>query len=155
VTGVEPALHTALAGGVGHTALYVAGEQDVPRPLAGADGIRHLLVADRDPGTFDAVLLDPDRRVAERYGIGDEGGLVLVRPDGYLGHRTELGDEAAVSSYLARGERLRQCGSAAARGGVAESLSEARQTRRPDGALADRLAALRGRSRTDPDLNRQ
>ena len=102
VTGVEPALHTALAEGAGHTALYVAGEQDVPRPLAGADGLRHLLVADRDPGTFDAVLLDPDRRVAERYGIGDEGGLVLVRPDGYIGLRTELGDEAAVSSYLAR-----------------------------------------------------
>jgi hypothetical protein len=47
------------------------------------------------------VVLDPDRCVAERYGVGDEGGLVLVRPDGYIGLRAELGDEAAVASYLA------------------------------------------------------
>jgi 2-polyprenyl-6-methoxyphenol hydroxylase-like FAD-dependent oxidoreductase len=101
VAGVEPALHAALAEAAGHTALHVAGQHDVPGPLAGADGLRQLLVADRDPGTFDAVVLDPDRRVAKRYGIGDEGGLVLIRPDGYIGLRAELGNQDAVASYLA------------------------------------------------------
>ena len=47
------------------------------------------------------VLVDPERRVAERYGIGSEGGLVAVRPDGYIALRAGLGDEAALASYLA------------------------------------------------------
>ncbi len=39
--------------------------------------------------------------MAERYGIGSEGGLVAVRPDGYIALRAGLGDEAALASYLA------------------------------------------------------
>jgi 2-polyprenyl-6-methoxyphenol hydroxylase-like FAD-dependent oxidoreductase len=101
VSGVEPALHAALAS-AGHTAMYVAGRGDPPEPLSAGTGTRHVLVAESDPGGFDAVVHDPGRLVDRRYGIGDEGGLVLVRPDGYVGLRARLGDEAAVASYLAR-----------------------------------------------------
>ena len=101
VAGIAPSLHTALAGATGHTALYVAGANEVPTAPAAGGGLRRLLVAASDPGTFDGVLMDPERRVAERYGIGSEGGLVLVRPDGYIGLRASLDDEAAVASYFA------------------------------------------------------
>jgi len=100
VSGVEPALHTLLAEGTGHIALYILGERGLLRPLSAAHGLRHVLVADRDPGTFDAVVLDPERHVAERYGTGAEGGIVVIRPDGYIGLRAELGDAPAVASYL-------------------------------------------------------
>jgi 2-polyprenyl-6-methoxyphenol hydroxylase-like FAD-dependent oxidoreductase len=88
-------LHSALAAGTGHTALYVAGAGEAPRPVAG-EGLRHVLVWDTDPGGFDAVLSDPGGRAAERYGTG----LVLVRPDGYIGLCADLGDGDAVESYL-------------------------------------------------------
>ena len=101
VPGIAPALHTALAEATGHTALYVAGANEMPTAPAAGGGLRRLLVAASDPGTFDGVLIDPERRVAARYGIGKEGGLVLVRPDGYIGLRASLDDEAAVASYLA------------------------------------------------------
>ena len=101
VAGIAPALHTALAEATGHTALYVTGDEQMAAAPAAPHGVRRLLVAAGDPGTFDGALIDPERRIAERYGIGKEGGLVLVRPDGYIGLRASLDDEAAVASYFA------------------------------------------------------
>ena len=47
-------------------------------------------------------MLDPERKVAARYGLDDDGGLVVVRPDGYIGLRAELGDQRAIADYLVR-----------------------------------------------------
>ena len=108
VPGVQPALHTVLAAGTGHTALYVAGS-DGPsqRPALDVD-VRHVLVGDdvaaaaeAQPGAYDAVVADPERAVAERYGLGGHGGPVLVRPDGYIGLHARFGDDDAVVAYLA------------------------------------------------------
>jgi hypothetical protein len=71
-----------------------------PLALEGAEA-RHVLVGGGD-GVFDAAIGDPARRVAGRYGVGDAGGLVVIRPDGYVGLRAALGDRAAVDAYLAR-----------------------------------------------------
>ena len=108
VPGVQPALHTVLAAGTGHTALYVAGSDGPSQRLALDDDVRHVLVGDdvaaaaeAQPRTYDAVVADPERAVAERYGLGGHGGLVLVRPDGYIGLHTRFGDDDAVSAYLA------------------------------------------------------
>ncbi len=109
VPGVRPALHTVLAAGTGHTALYVAGSDGPSHRLALDDDVRHVLVGDDvaaaaegQPGAYDAVVDDPERAVADRYGLGRRGGLVLVRPDGYIGLHARFGDDDAVSAYLAR-----------------------------------------------------
>jgi 2-polyprenyl-6-methoxyphenol hydroxylase-like FAD-dependent oxidoreductase len=102
VPGLEPALHSALAAGNGHTALYIAGSEGQPSRLAADQpDLRHLLVGGTSDG-FDDLLPDPERRVAERYGAGAEGALVIVRPDGYIGLRTELGNDEAVRAYFER-----------------------------------------------------
>lgn len=95
-------LHKVLARSVMHTALYIAPAGDAS-PSAGSEPGRSVLVADAAPaaGMFDEVVLDPERKVAERYGVGDDGGLILVRPDGYVGLRAELGDQRAIADYLA------------------------------------------------------
>ena len=61
-----------------------------------------MLIGDTDTNgdSFDQALPDPERRVAERYGLGDRGGFVMVRPDGYVGVRAELGDNDSVAAYL-------------------------------------------------------
>jgi hypothetical protein len=51
------------------------------------------------------VVIDPERRVAVRYEIGEEGGLVLIRRDGYIGLRASIGDEPELNSFLARALR--------------------------------------------------
>jgi hypothetical protein len=51
------------------------------------------------PG-IDAALSDPERRIAERYGFGETGGWVVVRPDGYIGLITGAGEDAALSRYF-------------------------------------------------------
>lgn len=60
-----------------------------------------------DEGTehgFDMDHLCPDEtgELAERYGIGEEGRLVLVRPDLYMGLNCLPGEWAAVPDYLAQ-----------------------------------------------------
>jgi 2-polyprenyl-6-methoxyphenol hydroxylase-like FAD-dependent oxidoreductase len=109
VPGVQPALHTVLAEGTGHIAMYVAGSDGPSQPLV-VDGleVRHVLVADdaaagagSEPGEYDAVVADPERAVAARYGFGGEGGVLLVRPDGYIGLHAHFGDDDAVSAYVA------------------------------------------------------
>jgi hypothetical protein len=49
---------------------------------------------------FDEALADAERRVAERYGAGAEGAVLIVRPDGYIGLRAGLGDAEAVRAYF-------------------------------------------------------
>ncbi|HEY2770871.1 MAG TPA: FAD-dependent monooxygenase [Solirubrobacteraceae bacterium] len=96
-------LHQVLAHAIGHTALYVAPAGDV-LPSAGAEPGRSVLVADAEPApeSFDEFVLDPERTVAKRYGIhDDDGGLLLIRPDGYVGLRADLGDQRAIADYLA------------------------------------------------------
>ena len=103
VPGIEPALHTVLAAAAGHTALYVSGTHVVPGALdLDLADVRHVLVGpDADNAAFDQVISDPARLIANRYGIGVRGELVMVRPDGYIGLRTSIDDQAGVESYLA------------------------------------------------------
>ncbi len=107
----HPALDTALAGDAGHTLVTVALDRQVP---AAATDIPQYLVADRadpQPGTdpsygadpsysYAAIFADPDRKVAHRYGL-DQGGRVLVRPDGYVAALTPLDDDAPIGRYQA------------------------------------------------------
>jgi 2-polyprenyl-6-methoxyphenol hydroxylase-like FAD-dependent oxidoreductase len=46
------------------------------------------------------MLEDRDCRARTAYGVGEEGLLVLIRPDGYVGYRGE--NAAALSGYLDR-----------------------------------------------------
>ena len=38
---------------------------------------------------FDEVIPDPDGAVAARYGTGENGGLFVIRPDGYIAWRSD------------------------------------------------------------------
>jgi hypothetical protein len=84
-------LHNMLARATGPTALYIAGRGQVPEPIAARGIQRHVLVADAEAPTsaFDGVISDPDRAVAARYGTGKNGGLFVIRPDGYIASRSD------------------------------------------------------------------
>jgi 2-polyprenyl-6-methoxyphenol hydroxylase-like FAD-dependent oxidoreductase len=99
----ELGLHQVLARSEWHTAMYIAPTGDA-EPPAGSEPGRTVLVTDlpRAPSGFGEVVLDPERKVAARYGLDDDGGLVIVRPDGYIGLRAELGDQRAIADYLVR-----------------------------------------------------
>jgi 2-polyprenyl-6-methoxyphenol hydroxylase-like FAD-dependent oxidoreductase len=96
---VRTALQAAVAGTSGHVVLTVAGPG---RPTTAAvPGAAAVLVADRPdavPG-YDAVVADPGRAVATRYGL-EHGGRVVIRPDGYVGQVAHL--DADVNAYFAR-----------------------------------------------------
>lgn len=74
-------------------------------PAARAQGVQQVLVTDAAgaeaglAGGYDAVLADPDRAVAGRFGLRD-GGQVMVRPDGYVGYVGDLGTSDAFTAYL-------------------------------------------------------
>jgi hypothetical protein len=57
--------------------------------------------AERPAGlTWDgSVLLDPDAELHEHFGCGSEG-LYLVRPDGYVGFRSQPAEESQLLRYL-------------------------------------------------------
>jgi 2-polyprenyl-6-methoxyphenol hydroxylase-like FAD-dependent oxidoreductase len=59
-------------------------------PLVGEPVVGHAVLA-----------IDPQFDPEDRYGFGREGGLVVVRPDGYIGLRAHAGDQAAVDAYFA------------------------------------------------------
>ncbi|OZC50718.1 hypothetical protein CH267_21900 [Rhodococcus sp. 06-621-2] len=65
----------------------------------------HLLVAGTPsmsvPGTTPVVVDDPERKIAQRYGLKTPDGVVLVRPDGYVGAISPLGDRAPIDAALA------------------------------------------------------
>ena len=85
----------------GHTVLTVTAGK--PAPAAGPAGQMQVLISsDNTPaGGYDAVITDPDGLVAKRYGLRD-GGRVVVRPDGYIGAVTELGDATGIADYFAQ-----------------------------------------------------
>jgi 2-polyprenyl-6-methoxyphenol hydroxylase-like FAD-dependent oxidoreductase len=85
----------------GHTIVTVTAGR--PAPAAGPAGqVQVLVTTDDTPvGGYDAVVADPDRRVAERFGLRD-GGRIVVRPDGYLGAVTALDDQRGVADYFAQ-----------------------------------------------------
>ena len=88
----------------GHTVLTVTAGK--PAPAAGPAGqVQVLINSDNTPaGGYDAVITDPDGSVAKRYGLRD-GGRVVVRPDGYIGAVTELGDATGIADYFAQTAR--------------------------------------------------
>ncbi|WP_369133860.1 FAD-dependent monooxygenase [Modestobacter sp. I12A-02662] len=67
------------------------------------DDVRPAIVvpADRVPVGLDAgaAVLDPDGEAHRLYGA-DAGALVLVRPDGYIGHRSTPADAVALREHL-------------------------------------------------------
>jgi 2-polyprenyl-6-methoxyphenol hydroxylase-like FAD-dependent oxidoreductase len=84
-------LHHILARATGQTALYIAGRKQLPEPFAAGNIQRHVLVTDAempDPA-FSEVIPDPGRAVAARYGTGENGGLFVIRPDGYIASRSD------------------------------------------------------------------
>ncbi len=83
-------LHALLAEGAGHTLLQVGPAKVEPA----ADSLDGLVVTPE---------IDPEGLVAERYGVGDHGGLFAIRPDGYVGARPADADE--LEAYLARIEK--------------------------------------------------
>lgn len=103
VPALERPLHQVLAESPGHTALYIeaAGETTVRLDIDDP-GLRHVAIGPSvDLEEFDDAIADPFRLAADRYGVGDPGGLVLVRPDGYIALRSVLGDREIVDGYLA------------------------------------------------------
>ena len=107
-TTLRATLLDGAPGETPHTVVSVAGRDQAgaavpPPPLPRHDGVRHVLVTDRpsDDPAHDAVVVDPDRRVGIRYSFGAGGGMVVVRPDGYIGLIAELDDADALAGYLA------------------------------------------------------
>jgi 2-polyprenyl-6-methoxyphenol hydroxylase-like FAD-dependent oxidoreductase len=93
-------LRAVARSSTGHVLLTVAAPGG-SAPAAAADGACRVLVAD-DAGAvagYDAVIADPGRSVAARYGF-PHGGRVVIRPDGYLGLVGGL--DADVAGYFAR-----------------------------------------------------
>jgi 2-polyprenyl-6-methoxyphenol hydroxylase-like FAD-dependent oxidoreductase len=88
-------LRKVLAAQTGHALVSLGG---VPA-MADLPGVQQILVAATDAPVagFDAVVADPDQRVASRFGL--TSGRVLVRPDGYIGAVAAAGDDSPVTAY--------------------------------------------------------
>lgn len=65
-----------------------------------ARALRVVRIA-RGPGEVDGAMLDRDARLHRRCGT-PSGGLVLIRPDGYIALKTNTSDEEALRAALAR-----------------------------------------------------
>lgn len=107
VAGVGPdgeSLHDLVAGEVGFVVIDVAAAGSPPRAEGAGEGAAaHVAVADAGGEVAGArVLADPERKIARRLGFGDEAGVAVVRPDGYLGLRTTPPQPGAGAAYLAR-----------------------------------------------------
>jgi 2-polyprenyl-6-methoxyphenol hydroxylase-like FAD-dependent oxidoreductase len=73
------------AGGPGQTQVLVTACETAPAaPVAG----------------YDAVIADPKDFVAQRFGLNN-GGRVVIRPDGYIGAIAALDDTTTVADYFA------------------------------------------------------
>ncbi len=103
VAGVD--LWSALAhrdpSGSGHALMLVADGAGTFPDYAVPAGVETIRVA---PTGGAGALADPDGLVAARYGLGEHGGAILARPDGYVAavadpsHLTELDDYFAAIS---------------------------------------------------------
>ncbi|MFI8666390.1 FAD-dependent monooxygenase [Qipengyuania sp. NPDC077410] len=83
-----------------HVALGRALRDELDRRFPGL--IAGFLISDRSDAGFDFDHLVPDEtgEVRERYQIGDEGRILLVRPDLYLGAACLPEEGEAISEYL-------------------------------------------------------
>jgi 2-polyprenyl-6-methoxyphenol hydroxylase-like FAD-dependent oxidoreductase len=84
-----------------HVVLRVAdaeGQLPTPPPLLGT---RTVIVA-AVPADGADVVRDPQRKVAAAFGLGRGGGLVVIRPDGYVGTIGDGDDPAPVRGYFER-----------------------------------------------------
>jgi len=84
-----------------HVILRVADAADAiptPPPMR---GVRSVVVAAAPPAAPD-TLQDPQRSVAAVYGLGRAGGMVVIRPDGYVGTIADGDDPAPVRGYFER-----------------------------------------------------
>jgi 2-polyprenyl-6-methoxyphenol hydroxylase-like FAD-dependent oxidoreductase len=82
----------------GHTLMVVPGKDGaVPR-------IEYPIEADVVTVSMNGggEISDPKRRIAARYGLEKEGGVVVVRPDGYIGVIAGLEDTAPIWTYAQR-----------------------------------------------------
>jgi 2-polyprenyl-6-methoxyphenol hydroxylase-like FAD-dependent oxidoreductase len=100
VAGTPLAELLATPAATGHTVLTVVTDGSSPAPPA-APGSRPVLVAPAATAAdgYAAVVPDPGGEVAARLGL-PHGGHVVVRPDGYAGAITPLGDDAGVRAYF-------------------------------------------------------
>ncbi|BBB02320.1 putative monooxygenase [Actinacidiphila reveromycinica] len=106
----DTGLREALTKPTGHVLLTLG-----PLPaLPDLPGVRQVLVAGTAAATdgFDAVVADPDRRAAARFGLAS--GRVMIRPDGYVGAIAEGDDPAPVAAYQALTTAAAATGSEAA-----------------------------------------
>ncbi len=82
-------LREICAGTTDHVVLTVAAAPTTPGPPPDTGGLPAVHVAVSTAGGdlpgYDAVVADPGRVVAGRYGLPRGGGRVAIRPDGYLG----------------------------------------------------------------------
>ena len=98
---VQKQLSAALGSDTGHVVLTVAA---APRgPAAGDPDHTQVLVSMDDMliAGYDAVIVDPNGAVAQRFGLKN-GGRVVIRPDGYIGAVAALDDTTTVADYFAR-----------------------------------------------------
>ena len=47
-------------------------------------------------------MVDPEGRIARRYGVGEQGEIFAVRPDGYMGWRTRIDDPDRLLDYMSK-----------------------------------------------------
>jgi 2-polyprenyl-6-methoxyphenol hydroxylase-like FAD-dependent oxidoreductase len=65
-----------------------------------------IVIADSTGSDDDVIVLnDPRQRTHVTYGVGTPS-LFLIRPDGYVGFRCHVGDEAELVNYLQRHYRI-------------------------------------------------
>jgi 2-polyprenyl-6-methoxyphenol hydroxylase-like FAD-dependent oxidoreductase len=91
------------AQNTGHTVVTVADRHVAP---AAGDGQLQVLVTvcETEPATpvagYDTVIADPNSVVAQRLGLNN-GGRVVIRPDGYIGAITALDNTTTIADYFA------------------------------------------------------
>ncbi|OBK25801.1 hypothetical protein A5634_25910 [Mycobacterium asiaticum] len=86
----------------GHLVLTVSSGRTGQAPAPAGLGRVQVLVTDGDAPVagYDTVIADPHGALARRFGL-ENGGRVVIRPDGYLGAVTTLDDTATIADYFA------------------------------------------------------
>ena len=97
-----------LFGGLAQTAEGYANLVRIARRVEahlGNDVKTHIVVSGHDqPDQLDwngSILLDPERQLHRRYGAG-AASLYFIRPDGYIGFRSQPAREEPLLAYLGK-----------------------------------------------------